>query len=113
MNSYTVDYFIKKFEDIPANLWIMGSRSLVDTNGGPTQHCALGFCDQHEEASLVFLFAAKIGLSVAWINDGYNNYYVTDKMQNSNENNPKQRILAALEMIKEKQAVESKMYKTK
>lgn len=86
MQQYNVDYFIKKFEEIPEEKWIAGSFSGM--NG---THCALGHCynngegyTQSPEGSALI----RILNYPAQINDGLRSEY--------QQNNPKNRILAAL-----------------
>jgi hypothetical protein len=115
MNTYTVDYFIKKFEAIPKNRIISGSQG---ENG---YHCAVGWCKNirgeygncsptfkghrcfsPEAHALYLLFkgagiygitsTADSGWNVADVNNGDNPKY--------QQPTPKQRILAALYDIK-------------
>lgn len=100
---YDVNYFIKKFEAIPEDLWITGLYYSRDRSG----FCALGHCgvteiDRTEEAdALESLFISnlrdiqKVHIKVrlvASINDG-----LIDKYK---QPTPKKRILAALYDIK-------------
>ncbi len=94
---YTVDYFIAKFEAIPAQNWITGSYSSPDAKGAA--HCAAGHCGAsvnntvtNELDALVHLFSVNEVGSIIGINDGHNSKYV--------QPNPKDRILAALREIK-------------
>jgi hypothetical protein len=98
---YTVDYFIKKFEAIPEELWLVGSRG---EGGADSPHCAHGWCALgnidslagNEENGLIEVFRPIMnGYGVATINNGYNERY--------QQPTPKQRILAALYDIKKLQ----------
>lgn len=100
---YDVNYFIKKFEAIPEDLWITGLYYSLDRSG----FCALGHCgvtkiERTEEAdALESLFISnlrdiqKVHIKlrlVTSINDGLIDKY--------NQPTPKKRILAALYDIK-------------
>jgi len=103
MNNYTVDYFIKKFEAIPENLWCTNSRI---ENG---KRCALGWCyktgeeafnsmhnwsDDSDEDKALCLYVRT--LDGSWGVGGVNNGLYKEYQQPT----PKQRILAALYDIK-------------
>jgi hypothetical protein len=97
---YTVDYFIKKFEAIPEDLWAIGS--YCDEG----KFCALGHTgvrakmkDYTEEGNALFYILIKTGEGVITINDGGGE----TKYQ---QPTPKQRILAALYDIKKMQEPE-------
>ena len=84
---YTIDYFIEKFDKIPAKNWIRGRFGF---NG---IHCALGHCgmtytggDNNESKALMGLIP-----DVAFINDDAIQYGTT----------PKERILNKLYEIKD------------
>lgn len=95
---YDVDYFIRKFEAIPANLWRRGGCS-PDLNG---RRCALGHCgcnglmanfdDYNPEAkAFIMLFGNGDDLLATKVNDdGYSKSPQTD-------------VLAALRELKSKQ----------
>lgn len=101
---YDVDYFIKKFEAIPENKWLIGGY-VARVFKGTTyieKMCALGWCGARsnhsnsgnttrEAAALFRIFT----VAIAPINDGLNINY--------QQPTPKQRILAALYDIKAKQ----------
>lgn len=105
--NYDVNYFIKKFEAIPAKMWFV--KWLVNDNG--SKRCALGHCcpnfnkkcftngdgQTEESRALVSLFKI-YNLGVGTINDGYCPQY--------EQPNPKKRILAALYDIKKMQQPE-------
>lgn len=94
MSNFTVDYFISKFEAIPDRKWT------VKSYRGLFSRCALGHCGEEmfkyteESSALRALFEAN-DLFVTIINDGNSATF--------NQKTPKQRILAALRSIKEKQ----------
>lgn len=90
---YNVDYFIRKFEAIPEELWVSGS---TGQPSGP--RCAMGHCmDGHEVTDEMIKFCnlftdhGRVGYVV---NNGYDSTY--------QQPTPKQRILAALYDIYEK-----------
>lgn len=96
---YTVDYFIEKFEKIPHEMWCV--TLLEDANG---RHCAWGHlgvqymahCNQtHEGKAFGLLFYDNL-ISVFQVNDGRHSMFQQD--------NPKDRMLAALHYIKSLQA---------
>lgn len=94
---YTIDYFIKKFEVIPENQWIAGIYE--DYNGKKCAMGHLGYVDYHAVDYLsncrqIFTLQGIIS-NIAGINDGHHSSYQQDI--------PKQRILAALHAIKEKE----------
>lgn len=100
MENFTVDYFIKKFEAIPEEKWMVGE--FKDNEG---RFCALGHCGQRmgmscneipdESWTLRSLFAWTMNrFSVTNINDG--------KDYNYQQPTPKQRVLAALYDVKNK-----------
>lgn len=87
--NYNIDYFIKKFLEVPEENWCI--REFVNVKG---QFCALGHCGQtptsatYEADSLQDLF---IG-NVADINDGKREYKRLG-------NTPKARIIQALMLL--------------
>lgn len=103
---YDVDYFIQKFEAIPEDLWCMGTLTLGD------KHCALGHCGVRNiqtegSEALLSIFAEastilkekgviKWHLHVAGVNDG--GTWATTLFK---QNTPRERILAALNYIKD------------
>lgn len=102
MPNYDVDYFIKKFEAIPEEDWCR--RVYTDGEG---KHCALGFCgskvgrvndytgDIHtEEGENLRRLLLPVG-GVTVIND-----YTEGRFY---QETPKQRVLAALRYLKDKQ----------
>lgn len=97
---YDVDYFIKKFEAIPENLWFTGN--FCDKTG--KKKCALGHCEEcNEDVALHRLFPNPCGDGssiIAIINDGKDFRYV--------QKTPKKRVLAALYDIKNMQQPEVK-----
>lgn len=104
--NYDVDHFINKFSGIPDSKWVSGKFGEGDP-GAP--HCALGHCseatdvngvykttgDTEEGHALSHLFAT-IGTMVPSVNDNRNPKY--------QQSTPKERILAALNDIKNAQA---------
>lgn len=94
---FTVDYFIKKFEAIPDELWSVGNYE----SGGKC--CALGHCGErlgtrvHESVALARMFDP-LAWPVSHINDGLFGTIVTRY-----GNTPKERILNALREIKSKE----------
>ncbi len=103
--NYDVDYFIQKFEAIPENLWCIGK--YFRSEEGFPKCCALGHCGARElhftkEAdALIELFRGSRAtynsetFYIPSINDGFSELF--------KQFTPKQRILAALKFIKEKQ----------
>lgn len=116
---YTVDYFIKKFEAIPEDLWITGSDGWKLING---KGCALGFCkpeDLEQAISDIFwenriLLFEKYGYpsqGVSCQRDYELVYCINDALLpelDRQSNTPKARILAALYDIKKLQQGEVK-----
>ena len=117
---YNVDYFIKKFEVIPSELWITG---MLTGQRNPECHCALGHCgyeywnteeNNKEGLALISLFKDFTDLSnkvletnneeivgeewVTYINDNY------DFIDEIKGNTPKERILNYLYQIRDKQS---------
>jgi hypothetical protein len=99
--NYDVDYFIKKFEDVPGYRWWMGDYH----NENKTRFCAAGLCGgtagagcmTYEFYALSDLFVNYFGFDgrVSNINDGIHHAY--------QQPTPKQRVLAALYDIKARQ----------
>jgi hypothetical protein len=97
--NYDAQYFIDKFSDIPEESWCTGV--YIDNLG---RRCALGHCayfGDEDANGIRKLFSSKIGSINAWgglvhrigdINDGDHPDFTQDT--------PKQRILAALQLIK-------------
>jgi hypothetical protein len=99
--NYDVDYFIQKFTAIPEESWNVGYHNYIDQAGRLT-HCAMGHCGNSlykpstpEASALWKLFTDNINLNPVQVNDG--NSGISDLFPQST---PRQRILAALEMIK-------------
>lgn len=98
--TYTVDFFIKKFEAIPEERWC-GDGAIHKWQSD--QHCAFGHCGAQGAAceegnalhNLVLDNLKNIFNGVAGINDG--------QVQRYQQPTPKQRILAALYDIKKMQ----------
>lgn len=98
---YDVNYFIEKFEAIPEDKWCTMS---LEIEG---RHCALGHCSVYkmnerlhgEGQALVSLLFNSLGFSVFYINDRETYDYP--------QNSPKQRILAALYDIRDKEIQEA------
>lgn len=94
MSQYTPDYFIKKFEAIPDDLWCTG-----DYQRGKA-HCAFGHCgDESTEEGSWLNSLIREGISqrfgiVPDINDGRHPMF--------KQATPKARILAALHAVKAK-----------
>lgn len=89
--NYNVNYFIKKFEAIPEEMWLAGG---LGDNGG--RRCALGHCHADalsskatKESSLLMVL---LKFRAPEINDGEDERY--------QQPTPKQRILAALNDVK-------------
>lgn len=92
MKKYMVDYFIKKFSEIPDEEW--GIREYVSYDDG--RRCAIGHCGgpwSEESNTLRNLVQEFLGCSVTGINDGL-------KQHGNAGETPKERILNALELIK-------------
>lgn len=101
--TYSVDYFIGNFEQIPLDKWFKGG--LIDKKDN-SKRCAIGHCCEFidgyhrimpEGYGLLKLFSNELGANVAIINDGYD--------QNFRGANPKERILSALYEIKARRAI--------
>lgn len=116
---YDVDYFIKKFKAIPAHHWT--THVFFDDRSG--QMCALGLCGHRawrpltpEPSGLDKLFKMYYPkLPVTAFNDGGPNGISTRANELYQEyssifrlSTPKERILAALYLIKEKQRLVTK-----
>lgn len=106
---YTVDYFIKKFEAIPEDSFYQGEYANPYDN---TKKCALGHCGRGnfhptaESESLEMLIRAysyktDIIATVSLINDG--------SIKEFQQPTPKQRILAALYDIRDKELSEANL----
>lgn len=105
---YTVDYFIKKFQAIPEELWCIEER-----NNRLGQRCAHGHCSDaggygltEEELGLKAIAIANPDImdgaeGFAYINNGIHPRY--------QQRTPKQRTLAALYDIKKAQQPEVKI----
>ena len=97
--TYDVEHFLNKFRAIPEELWLIGCYSVWTK---PQSHCALGHCGRDidfstdESNGLAHLFFSH-GLRVTNTNDGLDDRFP--------QPTPKQRIIAALEFIKEKGTV--------
>ena len=95
---YDVNYFIKKFEAIPDEKWVIG-----DFDGPNESHCAAGHCGMNRifgksgiwprEYKALFELFRPIGIAIPVIND--------EKTHRYQQETPKQRILAALYDIRE------------
>jgi hypothetical protein len=98
MRDYTVEYFIEFFNKIPEEMWIVE----VFRNDNDQGRCALGFCGCSENTStakaraLITIFS-DYDIYVTSVNDGNDPTF--------KQSTPKQRILAALEMIKEEEGL--------
>jgi len=94
--TYDIDYFIKKFEAIPEELW---TTDLYVDQDDETKRCALGHCgcaefsERNPEADTLFELFVEAGMRVPRVNDGCDPRF--------SQPTPKQRILAALKHIKE------------
>ncbi len=106
MQKFDAAYFIKKFEAIPEDQWQAGDFS----NSSGTKKCALGHCginwsiNNKEGNTLERLVKSSLNLNVASINDGTGIASTDQEKASESEllllgNTPKQRILAALELI--------------
>lgn len=95
--NYDVDYFIKKFEAIPEELWIM-CYAFIDGKCCALGHCGVrennsSYTETDESSAISSLFGSR---TMVWkINDGADYKY--------RQPTPKQRILAALYDIKRMQ----------
>lgn len=95
-----INYFIKKFTDIPRDQWIVGDYSSDDGK----RRCVLGHCGAmkgtfndywgEEAYEINMLFYHLIGESVATVNDG--------NVPTWNKGHPKDNIIFALMYMKEK-----------
>lgn len=108
---YTADYFLRKFTSIPEELWCIGN--YTDPKD-PCKHCALGLCGAREKGPMVLgeyeevhtaeshylmmMVLSELGwpFTVSRINDRQTARFPQET--------PKQRILAALRYIKDKQS---------
>lgn len=91
-----IDHFIKKFEAIPDDLWTV---DVYRASSG--RHCALGHCGESftvgitdESRALENLFS-DLNVPVSSVNDGKDSRF--------QQPTPKQRILAALNYLKNEQ----------
>ena len=100
---YDADYFLNKFRAIPEEKWIRGTYGA----GGPDEpHCALGHCGMRRKNDGSFDSSEAIALRdifrghfpVHEVNDGFIPHLFP-------QDSPKERILAALQFIKEKGTV--------
>lgn len=95
---YTVDYFIEKFSKIPEKEWCVNYYYIFEGTY-PEKRCALGHCGEHkmvvspEAESLRNLFMQNLVISVDRVNDSSCDGVFPQET-------PKARILAALEVIK-------------
>ena len=103
---YDVDYFLKKFEAIPDDLWLIGTFQRTD-EAGVIRRCALGHCggdgdgkypemtNEYIALKRIFTYADFLGKAfyVTTINDGNDPRF--------QQPTPKARVLAALNHIKE------------
>lgn len=100
---YNVEYFIAKFEAIPEDKWCVMKLEIGD------KHCALGHCGvlkmgvqlQGEGSAIVSLIYNSLGYGIFQINDYKTNQYP--------QKSPKQRILAALYDIRDKELSEANL----
>lgn len=103
---YNVDYFIKKFQNIPEHKWCIGE--LQDESG---RRCFLGHCHPAESipdcmycseelGAAIMLFHNNLGVAGYVVNNGHHPDY--------QQGTPKKRILQALYDIKAKQQPEVK-----
>lgn len=99
---YDVDYFLNKFEAIPEEKWITGD---LEFNGC---HCALGhagvvdngsqWVETEESIALAILLGGNMNISPY---DRFRVVYrINDNKVRYNHETPKQRILAALNDVK-------------
>lgn len=102
---YDVNYFIEKFEAIPESLWCEGKITDGD------MHCAIGHCGgvmnkelEGESQALVSIIFNVLGYGIFQINDSITNQYP--------QPTPKQRILAALYDIRDKELSEANIKAT-
>lgn len=102
--TYTVGYFIRKFQNIPTWKWIVGDLNGSRTWGNQVRslHCALGFCDPGSESTELHCLFKKLGLEVVVVND------IRKKDASPSEafraaDTPKERIVGALKAIRSKQ----------
>lgn len=103
--TYTPDYYLEKFSDIPDDQWITGK---YESDDG-CKHCAMGHCGARETGDggnelhtpeshcLIRLFFVIVGIpyTVGRVNDRPSELFP--------QTTPKRRILAALHYIKLKQ----------
>ncbi len=95
--SYTVDFFIEKFEGIPENRWIVGDY-INDRGCCAYGHCGMSgaFMVLNDQARQLYeIFKGNVNNYPNYINDGHDKRYP--------QSTPKQRILAALYDIKKMQ----------
>lgn len=85
--AYSVDYFLKFFDSIPEDKWIVGKWH----NEDKTKFCAMGHLGSDSEKGTsqeAFDLGNILGCNPAAINDGKNRFY--------KEDHPKHRIMTAL-----------------
>lgn len=96
---YNIDFFVRKFERIPDELWTVGKF----TEG--KKHCALGHCgaseyhDDTEEANALTWLFQDHGFDVARVNDGVTWDNIEGMNMSQLGDTPKERILNALSLI--------------
>jgi len=95
---YTKEYFIKKFEAIPDELWYVGKYTNPEN---PNCHCALGHCGESapfsygrtEESEALRNLSSSPRWNISTINDN------VGFMVNYQGSTPKDRILNALKAL--------------
>lgn len=114
--TYDVDYFIKKFEVIPDELWYIGDFQNIDGS----KHCAMGHCGRGSEiANALCFLGMDYGISFPSVNDATYENCASDENDSKfwNLDTPKQRVLSALNYIKSQQQPAPKpekiVYKTR
>lgn len=90
MKTYTVDYFINKFERIPLDKWCKGKFGIG------TRHCALGHCGMRD----TFIKATRESIALSELFQD-NHMCITDVNDECPDlgSNPKERVLNALSLI--------------
>lgn len=111
---YDVNYFIKKFQAIPEELWVTNVYTSLENDSA---HCAMGHCGVNdsqilnaESNALAELFNLHLGFEEPFgpqiVNDYPATYPAISFLDRERDNTPKKRIMAALYKIRDMQTPE-------
>ena len=98
---YNLRHFIVRFRIIPDAYWYVGALQNPDHQD---QKSALGHCTSDDEAINLRILCSQYDLPIDKVNDG------TIKDSRITKNSPKERVLQALEWIKEIQSEKINFY---